>query len=78
MPPILILAAQFSLVRPSDVAEIQMPTNCSAAVGRRRGEHSFCRCAACFGQKLDLTGTLAGQIVMEGFLNIRIHRGCGV
>jgi manganese transport protein len=29
------------------------------------------------GQNSTLTGTLAGQIVMEGFLNIRCVRGCG-
>jgi manganese transport protein len=29
------------------------------------------------GQNATLTGTLAGQIVMEGFVNIRLRPGCG-
>ena len=31
----------------------------------------------CSGQNSTLTGTLAGQIVMEGFLNLRLRCGCG-
>ena len=30
----------------------------------------------CSGQNATLTGTLAGQIVMEGFINIRLRPGC--
>ena len=29
------------------------------------------------GQSSTITGTMAGQIVMEGFLNLRMSPGCG-
>ena len=29
------------------------------------------------GQSSTITGTLAGQVVMEGFMHWRIARGCG-
>ena len=45
-----------------------------AAAGHERGGQSCSRSrCCCSGQNATLTGTLAGQIVMEGFVNIRLR-----
>jgi len=43
------------------------------AARRRGGDAVFAFALLASGQNSTLTGTLAGQIVMEGFLNIRIR-----
>ena len=42
-----------------------------ARAGRKPGQRSLCRALLCSGQNSTLTGTLAGQIVMEGFIHLQ-------
>ena len=42
-------------------------------LGTSARQHAVRARAALLGQNATLTGTLAGQIVMEGFLNIRLR-----
>ena len=71
---ILILAAVcFPLVRHQDVAEIQDAYKLlSPLLGVSFASALFAIALLASGQNSTLTGTLAGQVVMEGFLNIRI------
>ena len=49
------------------------PTNCWRRCSARRSRRRSSRIALlCCGQNSTVTATLAGQIVMEGFLNIRL------
>ena len=50
------------------------PTSCCRRCSARRWRASlFAVALLCSGQNATLTGTLAGQIVMEGFINIRLR-----
>ena len=49
------------------------PTSCSRRCSARARSTVFALALLASGQNSTLTGTLAGQIVMEGFLNIRIR-----
>ena len=50
-----------------------MPISCSRRWSVRRASTVFALALLASGQNSTLTGTLAGQIVMEGFLNIRLR-----
>ena len=75
---ILILAGAIFYRYHKDVTEIQQayllltPLMGSVVAAKLFGIALFAS-----GQSSTLTGTLAGQIVMEGFLNIRVRPGCG-
>jgi manganese transport protein len=71
---ILILsAASFHWSGNSDVAEIQDAYKLlSPVLGAAGASTLFAVALLASGQNSTLTGTLAGQIVMEGFLNIRL------
>src|SRR5881227_1979291 len=71
---ILVLAAAvFHWSGHQDVAEIQDAYNLlSPLLGVRAASILFAVALLASGQNSTLTGTLAGQIVMEGFLNFRI------
>ena len=76
---ILVLsAAAFHWSGHQDVAEIQEAYKLlSPALGVGVASTLFALALLASGQNSTLTGTLAGQIVMEGFLNIRLRPGCG-
>ena len=46
---------------------------CRRCSGRRMASVLFAVALLCSGQNATLTGTLAGQIVMEGFINLRLR-----
>jgi manganese transport protein len=71
---ILIMAAgTFYRAGYTQVAEIQEAYNTlTPLLGTKMAAILFAVALLCSGQNSTLTGTLAGQIVMEGFLNIRL------
>lgn len=71
---ILILsAAVFYTSGQNDVAELQDAYKLlSPTMGARAASTIFALALLASGQQATITGTLAGQIVMEGFVNIRI------
>jgi manganese transport protein len=71
---LIVAAATFHRQGRHDVAEIQQAYQLlSPAVGVSAASVLFAFALLASGQNSTLTGTLAGQIVMEGFLNIRIR-----
>jgi manganese transport protein len=71
---ILVLAAAVFFKRGIVVTEIQQAQVLLAPLlGKSLAGIFFAVALLCSGQSSTLTGTLAGQIVMEGFLNIRMR-----
>ncbi len=71
---ILVLAATVFFKRGIVVTEIeQAHLLLSPLLGAAAASVLFAIALLCSGQSSTLTGTLAGQIVMEGFLNLRIR-----
>jgi manganese transport protein len=71
---ILILAAMAFFRRGILVTEIQQASQLlSPLLGTAMASVLFGVALLCSGQSSTLTGTMAGQIVMEGFLNIRMR-----
>jgi len=71
---ILILAALVFFRRGIVVTEIQQASQLLAPLlGTTTASVLFGVALLCSGQSSTLTGTMAGQIVMEGFLNIRVQ-----
>jgi manganese transport protein len=71
---LIVAAATFHTRGRHDVAEIQDAYRLlSPTLGVPIASGIFAIALLCSGQNSTLTGTLAGQIVMEGFLNIRIR-----
>jgi manganese transport protein len=70
---LVMAAATFFRQGMNDVAEIQDAyRTLSPLLGIPFASALFALALLCSGQNSTLTGTLAGQIVMEGFLNIRL------
>jgi manganese transport protein len=70
---LIIAAATFHTSGHTDVAEIQDAYNLlTPLLGTAAASILFGVALLASGQNSTLTGTLAGQIVMEGFLNIRL------
>jgi manganese transport protein len=71
---ILVLAAMVFFKRGIVVTEIQQANQLLAPLlGTTMASVLFGVALLCSGQSSTLTGTMAGQIVMEGFLNIRMR-----
>jgi manganese transport protein len=71
---ILVLAAVVFFHRGIVVTEIQQASQLLAPLlGTTAASVLFALALLCSGQSSTLTGTMAGQIVMEGFLNIRMQ-----
>ncbi|MBA2744282.1 MAG: Nramp family divalent metal transporter [Chthoniobacterales bacterium] len=71
---LIVAAATFHTRGRSDVAEIQDAYKLlSPMLGVTGASTLFALALLASGQNSTLTGTLAGQIVMEGFLNIRLR-----
>jgi manganese transport protein len=71
---ILVLAAMVFFRRGLVVTEIQQASQLLAPLlGTKAASILFAMALLCSGQSSTLTGTMAGQIVMEGFLNIRVQ-----
>ena len=71
---ILVLAAMVFFRRGLVVTEIQQASQLLAPLlGTKAASILFAIALLCSGQSSTLTGTMAGQIVMEGFLNIRVQ-----
>src|SRR5213594_1903084 len=71
---LIVAAATFHSHGQHDVAEIQDAYKLlSPTLGVPIASALFAFALLAFGQNSTLTGTLAGQIVMEGFLNIRLR-----
>ena len=71
---ILVLAGAVFFRRSIEVVEIQQATRLlEPLMGNKAAGVIFAIALLCAGQASTLTGTMAGQIVMEGFLNIRIR-----
>jgi manganese transport protein len=71
---LIVSAATFHQQGRHDVAEIQEAYNLlSPMLGVSVASALFALALLASGQNSTLTGTLAGQIVMEGFLNIRLR-----
>ncbi len=71
---LIVSAATFHTRGQTDVAEIQDAYNLlSPVLGVGMAGAVFAIALLASGQNSTLTGTLAGQIVMEGFLNIRLR-----
>jgi len=71
---LVVAAATFHTSRHSEVAEIQEAYRLlTPLLGVTGASAVFALALLASGQNSTLTGTLAGQIVMEGFLNIRIR-----
>jgi manganese transport protein len=71
---ILVLAALVFFRRGIVVTEIQQASQLLAPLlGTTAASVLFGIALLCSGQSSTLTGTMAGQIVMEGFLNIRVQ-----
>ncbi|MDP9171800.1 MAG: Nramp family divalent metal transporter [Acidobacteriota bacterium] len=71
---ILILAAAIFFVHHQDVTEIsQAYLLLAPLMGTVVAAKLFGIALFCSGQSSTLTGTMAGQIIMEGFLNIRVQ-----
>src|SRR5436305_14143771 len=73
---LIVAAATFHRAGRTDVAEIQQAYQLlTPLLGVTGASAVFAFALLASGQNSTLTGTLAGQIVMEGFLNIRMrHR----
>jgi manganese transport protein len=71
---LIVAAASFHSTGHSDVAEIQQAyTLLTPLLGVGGASAVFALALLASGQNSTLTGTLAGQIVMEGFLQIRLR-----
>ncbi|MDD4890018.1 MAG: Nramp family divalent metal transporter [Phycisphaerae bacterium] len=71
---ILILAAATFCSRGIEVQEIQQASNMlHGLLGNRLAPIAFGLALVCAGQSSTLTGTLAGQVVMEGFVHLRVR-----
>lgn len=71
---ILILAASVFFTRGIVVTQIQQAQSLlSPLLGTGLASVVFAIALLCSGQSSTLTGTMAGQIVMEGFLNLRMR-----
>jgi manganese transport protein len=71
---LIVSAATFHSRGQNEVAEIQDAYNLlSPTLGVTLASTVFALALLASGQNSTLTGTLAGQIVMEGFLNIRLR-----
>jgi manganese transport protein len=70
---LVVAAASFHTSGHGDVAEIQDAYKLLTPLLGAGAGVSFALALLASGQNSTLTGTLAGQIVMEGFLNIRIR-----
>ncbi len=71
---LIVAAAAFHWSGQKDVAEIQDAYKLlTPLLGVTACQHLFAVALLASGQNSTLTGTLAGQIVMEGFLNIRLR-----
>jgi manganese transport protein len=71
---LIVAAATFSRTGNTQVAEIQDAYNLlTPLLGVGAASTVFALALLASGQNSTLTGTLAGQIVMEGFLNIRLR-----
>src|SRR4029077_12239189 len=71
---LIVAAATFHRAGHTDVAEIQQAYQLlTPLLGVTGASAVFAFALLASGQNSTLTGTLAGQIVMEGFLNIRIR-----
>ncbi|HEV2692346.1 MAG TPA: Nramp family divalent metal transporter, partial [Verrucomicrobiae bacterium] len=71
---LIVSAATFHTTGHSDVAEIQDAYKLlSPTLGIGIASAAFAIALLASGQNSTLTGTLAGQIVMEGFLNLRLR-----
>ena len=71
---ILVLAAMVFFKRGIVVTEIQQASQLLAPLlGTTMASVLFAIALLCSGQSSTLTGTMAGQIVMEGFLNFRMR-----
>jgi manganese transport protein len=71
---LVMAAAVFHRAGLFDVAEIQDAHRLLAPiVGSKLAPALFAIALICSGQSSTITGTLAGQIVMEGFVNIRLR-----
>jgi manganese transport protein len=71
---LIVAAATFNTTGNTEVAEIQDAYKLlSPLLGVGAASAVFALALLASGQNSTLTGTLAGQIVMEGFLNIRIR-----
>jgi len=70
---LIIAAASFHTSGHAEVAEIQDAFKLLTPLLGAGASTAFALALLASGQNSTLTGTLAGQIVMEGFLNIRIR-----
>jgi manganese transport protein len=71
---LIVAAATFHTRGRTDVAEIQDAYQLlTPLLGATGASAAFAVALLASGQNSTLTGTLAGQIVMEGFLNIRVR-----
>jgi manganese transport protein len=71
---LIMSAAVFHTSGNQDVAEIQDAYQLlSPLLGTTLASTLFAVALLCSGQNATLTGTLAGQIVMEGFINLRLR-----
>jgi manganese transport protein len=70
---LIIAAATFHTSGHSEVAEIQDAHKLLTPLLGAGASTAFALALLASGQNSTLTGTLAGQIVMEGFLNIRLR-----
>jgi manganese transport protein len=70
---LIVAAATFHRTGRHDVAEIQDAYKLLTPLLGGGASAAFAAALLASGQNSTLTGTLAGQIVMEGFLNIRIR-----
>ena len=71
---LIVAAATFHRLGRTDVAEIQQAYELlTPLLGVSGASAVFAFALLASGQNSTLTGTLAGQIVMEGFLNIRLR-----
>src|SRR5262249_28713065 len=71
---LIVSAATFYCTKNADVADIgQAYQLLSPVLGVSLASTVFAIALLASGQNSTLTGTLAGQIVMEGFLNIRLR-----
>ena len=70
---ILVMSSAIFFTRGIEVKEIQQAhTLLAPLLGTTLASTAFAIALLCSGQSSTLTGTLAGQIVMEGFLQIRL------
>jgi manganese transport protein len=70
---LILAAATFHTTGNTDVAEIQDAYQLLTPLLGAGASTAFALALLASGQNSTLTGTLAGQIVMEGFLNIRLR-----